>query len=45
MKHIFIINPKAGRSNARETLIPCIHQAQQVLSADVEILARLMEGV
>ncbi len=38
MKHVFIVNPKAGKANAGESLIPHIREAQQKLGADVEIL-------
>lgn len=37
MKHIFIFNPTAGKSNAQNVLIPKIREAQQLLKTDVEI--------
>lgn len=37
MKHLFIVNPTAGRANAAHTLPPVIRQAQHRLHQDVDI--------
>ncbi len=44
LKHVFIINPKAGKTNAGQTLPPLIRAAQKKLGVDVEIVQTQHRG-